>query len=118
MNNILALNPPIAIRSIFTFNLKSFWLLGFVLGLIFFVVCIFQLNAYTRDVYLIQSYEIEISKLTQENRFLEINFSRDNSLNNIGSFVQNGNFERVKEMEYIRVLEKTVAARWHEELED
>jgi len=42
---------------------------------------------------------------------LEINFSKANSLNNIGSYVENQAFEKVKQVEYIRVFESTVLAR-------
>lgn len=82
-------------------------------GLIFslFILSILQVNAYTRETYLLQNYEKRISQLAEENKTLEINFSKANSLNNMGGFVQNMTFEKAGEIEYIKVLEATVLAK-------
>lgn len=73
------------------------------------IVFIYQLNAYTSEVYFIQSSEKKISEFTQENKTLGINFAKANSLLNIGNYVQN--FEKAGKIEYIRVLESTVLAK-------
>jgi len=73
------------------------------------IVFIYQLNAYTSEVYFIQNSEKKISELTQENKTLGINFAEANSLWNIGNYVQN--FEKAGKIEYIRVLESTVLAK-------
>lgn len=73
------------------------------------IVFIYQLNAYTSEVYFIQSSEKKINEFTQENKTLGINFAKANSLWNIGNYVQN--FEKAGQIEYIRVLESTVLAK-------
>lgn len=111
MNNTqtLVLTLPILKTFRLGLNLKIFWI--FIVFLIFslLVVCIFQLNAYTREFYLIQEYERNLGQLTQENKMLEINFSQANSLRNMGNYAQI--FEKAERVEYIRVLESTVLAK-------
>ncbi len=108
-NNTLVLALPISKTFRLGLNLKIFWI--FIVFLIFslLVVCIFQLNAYTEEFYLIQEYERNLSQLTQENKMLEINFSQADSLKNIGNYAQI--FEKTEKVEYIRVLESTVLAK-------
>ena len=113
MQNTLILNPFISnIRFFifkFKFNLKFLWI--FVLLAIFslLIVSVHQLNAYTAEVYFIHSSEKKINQLSQENKILEINLAKANSLGNIGHYVQN--FEKAGKIEYIRVLESTVLAK-------
>lgn len=111
MNNTLALNLPRLNTIKLNFSLKIFWILIFFIMLSLLTVCIVQLNAYTEEIYLIQDYEKKLSQLSQENRLLEIDFSKVNSLNNIGSYVQNQIFEKAERVEYIQVLEGTVVAK-------
>ena len=94
-----------------SFSVKSLAVImfGILVSLIF--ISILQVNAYTRELYLLQDYEARISQLTGENRYLEINFTKANSLNNIGGFVQNMIFEKAGKIEYIKVLETTALAK-------
>ena len=114
MNNnsqAIALNLPIA--KIFKFSL-SLKFIGFFTALIILsllIVCVFQINAYTGEYYLLQEYEGRMSQLAQDGKMLEINFSQANSLNNMGVYVQNQIFEKTDSVEYIRVLESTVLAK-------
>lgn len=85
--------------------------IGLLLAFILFIFCVYQLNAYTEEMYLIEGNKIEIEKLSKENKILEVNFSREESLENAGSFVENRNFEKAEGVEYIRVLESTALAR-------
>lgn len=73
------------------------------------VVCILQLNAYTREIYLIRDYESRLVQLETDSRSLEVNFSKVNSLNNMGNYAQT--FEKAEEIEYIRVMEGTALAK-------
>ena len=111
MQNTITLNLPATKTLKFSLTLKLFWLLIMAAIFSLFIVCVFQLNAYTREFYLINNQENRLQQLTQENKMLEINFSKANSLNNIGSYVENQAFEKVKQVEYIRVFESTVLAR-------
>jgi len=89
--------------------LRFFW--AFVALIIFslLIVSVYQLNAYTAEIYFIHNSEKRIAELSQENKILEINLAKANSLWNVGDYVQN--FEKTSKVEYIRVLESTALAR-------
>jgi len=82
-----------------------------ILALLVFYV--FQVNAFTEETYLIQSYEKKLSQLSEENESLEVNFSRFNSLANIENYLQNQNFKKVNQgqVRYIQIPGGSVAAR-------
>ena len=105
----LALNPPISLSS--ALNVRFLYVLMFIsiIGLLGFYI--FQVNNLTQKIYFNQGYQKDIKQLSQENKFLEVNFSRANSLKNIEAFVQAQNFERIGHVKYIRVLESMVAAK-------
>jgi len=93
-------------------NLTSkFWISIFISTLVLLVVCIFQINALTEEIYSVKSCEKEISQLSGENGILEVNFSKSNSLKNIETYFQNQNFEKVTQVKYIHILEGSVAAK-------
>jgi hypothetical protein len=75
------------------------------------IACVFQLNAQTRESYLIKGFQNKLDQLTQENKLLEINYSKTNSLDIIGTLAQNQVFEKSQKIEYIRVLESTALAK-------
>lgn len=111
MNNALTLSLPISSTSRFRISLKVLWIFILILTLSLLAVCIFQINAYTKEIYLIQNYEKKLNQLTRENKILEVNFSEVNSLNNVGNYVQNNVFEKANKIDYIRLLESTALAR-------
>ncbi len=111
MNNTLTLSLPISSISRFRISLKVLWIFISILTLSLLVACIFQINAYTKEVYLIQNYEKKLNQLTLENKILEVNFSEVNSLNNVGNYVQNNVFEKANKIDYIRLLEGTALAK-------
>ena len=113
MNKISVLNLPLSIVQPFTlkgrFISKTFLILSLFLVFSLVIISIVQLNAYIGETYLTQDYEKKIEQLTWENKILEVNFSKDDSLNNINNYAQN--FEKVTKVEYIKVLESRVAAK-------
>jgi len=94
-----------------SFSMKSWAVILFGILVSLFAISILQVNAYTRELYLLQDYEAKISQLTEENKSLEINFTKANSLNNIGDFVQNMTFVKAENILYIKVLETTALAK-------
>ncbi|MDD5746217.1 MAG: hypothetical protein PHO30_03025 [Candidatus Omnitrophica bacterium] len=82
-------------------------------GLIFslLIISVLQVNAYIKEMYLLQDYQQRIGQLTEENKYLEIDFAKADSLKNIGGFVQNMIFEKADKIEYIKVLDTTVLAK-------
>lgn len=102
---------PISIAPIglkLNLGLKLLWI--FILLIIFslLIVFIYQLNVYTAEIYFIHNSEKRIAELSQENKILELNLAKANSLWNVGNYVQG--FEKAGRLEYIRVLEGTVLA--------
>lgn len=115
MNRISILNPPLSIINPLTFkgkfNLKMLWILSILIGLSLLIVLVIQFNTYTKEIYLIQDYEQNLNQLTKENKILEINFFKANSLRNIGNYIQSQVFEKAEQVDYIRILEGTVLAK-------
>lgn len=89
--------------------LKLFWAFIVLTIFSFSVVSVYQLNAYTAETYANYGYENKIEELSRENKILEINLAKANSLWNIESYAQG--FEKIGKLEYIRVLESTALAK-------
>ena len=111
MTNAIALTFPILRNFRLGLSLKILWIFIFLIIFSLISVCIFQLNLHTKEIYLIQEYEKNLNKLSQENRILEINFSNANSLGKIENYLQNQVFEKVGKVEYIQILEGTALAK-------
>lgn len=113
MNNYLSFYSPFYSRLVFIkvtrLNLRFLWVLGF--SLIFFLALfyIFQINQMARNSHLVKIYEKRIETLSSENRFLEIKFAQVNSLANIEEMAKKLNFEKVKKVKYIQILESSLA---------
>ncbi len=92
---------------------KVFLTITLISILVLLVFYVFQVNAFTEETYLIQSYEKKLSQLSEENESLEVNFSRFNSLANIENYLQNQNFKKVNQgqVRYIQIPGGSVAAR-------
>ncbi len=99
----------VPIRLKLNLGLKFLWI--FILLIIFslLIVSVYQLNVYTAEIYFIHNSGKKINQLSQENKVLEINLAKANSLFNVENYVQG--FEKVGKIEYIRVLESTALAR-------
>jgi len=111
MQNTIALSLPISSISRIRINLKALWIFGFIFILSVLAVSILQINFYSKEVYLIHNYEQKIAQLTKLNKALEIDFSKVNSLGNVGSYVQNNVFVKTDKVEYISLLEGTALAK-------
>ena len=110
--NILILNPPISIKRLsLKLNLKFFLILNSILIIIFLVFYIFQVNALISEGYQIQNYQKKIEKLTSENKILEINSFKMNSLENIENKIQNLGFQKTDKIYYIQILEGQMVSK-------
>ena len=69
------------------------------------LVSIYQLNAYITEIYSINLLEKEMAKITQENKILEIDTAKANSLSKIDNYLQE--FEKVSNIKYVKTLEET-----------
>ena len=108
MNNTLSLNPPISItRNLILkrkLSLKFFWILSISLTIFLLVFYIFQINSIIQNTYIIQGYHEKVKELSEENKKLELSLTELNSLENLGSLVENLNYEKVDKIRYIQVL--------------
>jgi predicted PurR-regulated permease PerM len=110
MNNISILNPSISIVRPFInkreVNIrKTFAIFTLFIILSLLVFSIIQINAYTKEIYLLQNYENKLNQINQENKLLEVSFSQANSLKRVGGYAELQTFEKSEKTEYIRVLE-------------
>lgn len=110
MSNILSLHLPIPIRYRLTLNFKIFYLI-IPLTIILSIFYIFQISSVVSESYQVQKYQKKINELAEENKFLEINSIKVNSLENIDGRIQELGFERVGKIHYIQVLEGSVVTK-------
>jgi len=95
------------------FSLRIFWILRFaaIFGLL--VLYIYQVNSFTREVFLIEAYQKKIKELSENNEALEINLAKAGSLKNIEDYLKMHNFTKAEaeKIKYIRILESSVAKK-------
>ncbi len=111
MSLVLSINPPVAIKLKFSSGSKILRIVILALITSLLILYIFQVNFLTREVYSVESYENQLETLTQENKALEIDFSKVSSLSNIDDYLQNKNFVKASNVKYIKILASQVAAK-------
>jgi hypothetical protein len=92
-------------------SFKFPWLVIIVSIAILLSLYISQASMMVKATSLVEDYENEIEKIWKQNKDLEITFSRKNSLKNSESLLEELNFEKVTKIDYIRILETSVAAK-------
>jgi hypothetical protein len=90
-------------------NWKIVCILGFIACLPLLVFYVWQINGLTRGSYLIGSYEKQISKLSEENRNLQVSFAENSFLGQALAKMQALNFKKVTSVKYIQILDNSVA---------
>lgn len=93
------------------FNLKTFWILTIILLVIFLGFYIFQINELAEGIYYIRRHETRLSEISREHRAIEINFSQNNSFENINNLVEKLNFERPIQITHIQLLDSQVVIK-------
>ena len=115
MSHTFVLNHHILLRRRFPLNwkinLKIFWVLSFCLILSFSIFYVFQVNEMVKTNYLIKIYKEKIENLSQTNKTLEINFAHITSLENIGKQAGELNFEKIRKVKYIQILESSLVTK-------
>ena len=84
---------------------KFFLIFTSLIVLSLLTVSIYQLNTYIAEIYSINTLEKEIIKIAQENKILEINTAKANSLSKIDDYLQG--FEKVDKIRYVKTSEET-----------
>lgn len=82
---------------------------GFFLSLALLVFYVWQVNDLTRGSYMVNSYEHEISNLSDENKNLEVSFAERSFLGQALEKIQAMNFEKTTSVKYIQVIDNSVA---------
>lgn len=93
------------------FNWKIFLFLGFCSILFLSVMYIFQVNQIMKDGYSIKSYQTKLDNLIKENKNLEMSLSQMSYMDKVQGKVQELGFQKVQTVEYIQILESSLAKR-------
>lgn len=79
------------------------------MSLMLLVFYVWQINDLTRGSYLINSYEKQISKLSTENKNLEVSFAESSFLGQALQKIQALNFQKTTSVKYIQIPDGAVA---------
>jgi hypothetical protein len=90
-------------------NWRAVCFIGFFVSLSLLGFYILQINDLTRGSYLINSYEKQINKLSDENKNLEVSFAENSFLGEALAKVQALNFQKTSSVKYIQILDSSVA---------
>jgi len=95
-----------------TIALKNFWILSIALILSLLVVYIIQVGGLAKDKYLLRIYEKELASLSKNNKFLDIDFSKMNSLSHVDQLLaKNSGFVKTNNVKYIKIAESSIVSR-------
>ena len=86
-------------------NWRVVCFVGFFVSLALLIFYVWQINDLTRGSYLINSYEKQISKLSEENKNLQISFAESSFLGQALSKIQALNFQKTTSVKYIQMLD-------------
>jgi len=106
--NYLTIDLPILKTISFNF-LRLLWFCLVVSLVIIFCLTIIQMSFYAQEIFLIKNYESRIADLKEENKNLEVEFSKSNSLSNLQDYLKN--FEKAKNIKYIKLTGATVVEK-------
>lgn len=90
-------------------NWKMVCFIGFFMTLSLLVFYVWQINALTRGSYLINSYEEQISKLSDDNKNLQVSFAESSFLGQALLKIQALNFQKTTSVKYIEIPDSSVA---------
>jgi len=77
------------------------------MSLALLVFYVWQINDLTRGSYLMGSYEKQITKLSDENKNLQVSFAESSFLGQAMEKVQALNFQKTSSVKYIQVLDSS-----------
>ena len=90
-------------------NWKAVCFVGFFTGLALLVFYVWQINDLTRGSYLINTYEKQISQLSDENKNLQVSFAENSFLGQALVKIQALNFQKTTSVKYIQIPDNSVA---------
>jgi len=84
-------------------NWKAICFIGFFVSLVLSVFYVWQINDLTRGSYLINIYEKQVSKLSEENKNLQVSFAESSFLGQVLLKIQALNFQKTTSVKYIQI---------------
>ncbi|MGD0577124.1 MAG: hypothetical protein ABSA74_03565 [Candidatus Staskawiczbacteria bacterium] len=90
-------------------NWKMICVFGFFVSLALLIFYVLQINYLTAGYYITGSYENQISKLSDENKNLQVSFAENSFLGQVSEKAQALNFQKVTSVKYIQILDNSVA---------
>lgn len=75
------------------------------------VFYIFQVNIFTKEIYLLKDYKKKLNLLKRENESLEISSAKINSLASLENLIKDLNFKKIGKVRYIRILKGSVVTK-------
>ena len=90
-------------------NWKAVCFLGFFISLFLLVFYVWQINDLTRGFYLMNSYEKQINKISEENKNLQVSFAESSFLGQALIKIQALNFQKTISVKYIYIPDSSVA---------
>ena len=92
-------------------NWKAVCFVGFFMALALLVFYVFQINDLTRGSYFINTYEKQISRLSSENKNLQVSFAENSFLGQALEKIQALNFQKISSVKYIQIPNSAVAIK-------
>lgn len=90
-------------------NWKLIGLLTIVLFIAMLVSYVVLVNQLTKGVYLIKSYNKEVSALSKKNNILETTFAESGFLGKVSQRAHSLNFEKTTQVTYVQVIDSPLA---------
>lgn len=94
-----------------TLNINLLFVLTIISGLFVMIYYLFQVGGLSQDIYLLEDYKTKSATLLENNKSLDINFSKMSSLSNIENYLANRDFIKPSQVKYIQILEGSVATK-------
>ena len=92
-------------------NINLIFIFTVIFGVCVLVYYILQVGALSQDIFLLDDYERRLAALFDNNRNLDIDFSKMNSLSRVDGYLASRDFIKPVRVNYIRLLESSVAAK-------
>jgi hypothetical protein len=92
-------------------NWKIIFFAGFFVSFVLLVFYVWQVQDLTRGSYLANSYEKQISKLSDENKNLQVFFAESDFLGQALVKAEELHFQKVTSVKYIQILDNSVAKK-------
>jgi len=91
----------------------ALWVPTIIITLLLSISYIVQVGALSQEIYLTQNYKERLSALSENNKFLDISFSKMDSLSNIDEHIDGSRFVKSENIKYVRLLDSSIASVSH-----